>query len=996
MRNVRSTLLALVGTVVLSACSDTLPTTGDGTTGTATLAVTPDSAVFAAAAVGSTSTATSFTVTNTGDAASGAVTAEFVGSHAGDFQATGGCLGSSLAPAATCSVNVTFSPQAGGNRVASLSIAASPGGTIATALHGSATTGSATLTLTAATADFAATALGATSAAMSFTVANTGTIASGPLAAALTGANASDFLGTAACLGSPLAPAATCAVAVTFSPQGTGNRTASLSVSGAPGGTVATALKGSGTTVAAGTATLTLSPATSDFAQVALTTVSAPVTFTVTNTGTAPSGALAASFTGTNAADFVATGSCLGSPLAAAATCAVAVTFAPGAIGSRLASLSVAGAPGGTVAAALTGTGITPPLLTLTPTSTNFGLANVSTTSAPVTFTVTNTGTAATGNLSATLSGVNASNFTTSAACLGSPLAPGATCAVGVTFTPNASGARLASLAFSATPGGTTVSASLTGTGVTPPTLTLTPASNAFAQQTVGTTSASVPFTVTNTGTVSSGAIAAAVTGPNAAEFVATSTCLGSPLAPSATCIVNVTFAPAADGSRLATLTVTGAPGGTVSSALTGTGASLAHLTIASAAAGLFSITNTGGLPSGTISLTSAANAGQSGTLTTNGDTCTGQAIAAGATCSLNLGVNPLAGGIVVMNFTVTASPGGSVFGSVASLATAPKFSGSVSTFSFPSTPVRITAPNSTPLSLTVTNTGGTTSGTIAVVLSGANASEFVSGGTCAGSTLAPAATCTVTLQFLPIPSGFIGTGRVATVTLNTSPGILSQLTLPVTGDTFSSFFVSLGSNDYGTFSVGVGTPQVFTIMNLAGVGATGPISITLGGPNVTDFQMGANTCTGASLVGGATCTVAITFTPGATGARSAFMSFSSTLDPGGALPIRGIGATPPSLSPSVPIINFGIRTTGTSSAGTVVTLTNVGGSSSGTFTGSISGQNANEFSLNMGTCSGADLATMGTCTVSVIFSPLVTGIKSATLTFGTGSAQVTLTGAGN
>jgi alpha-tubulin suppressor-like RCC1 family protein len=76
-----------------------------------------------------------------------------------------------------------------------------------------------------------------------------------------------------------------------------------------------------------------------------------------------------------------------------------------------------------------------------------------------------------------------------------------------------------------------------------------------FAPQTVGTTSQAQSVTITN---VSAGPISSMVfniTGTESSEFGATNTCPKS-LAPSTTCVINVTFAPGTTGPREATLQI--------------------------------------------------------------------------------------------------------------------------------------------------------------------------------------------------------------------------------------------------------------------------------------------------------------------------------------------------------------------------------------------------------------------------------------------------------
>lgn len=94
----------------------------------------------------------------------------------------------------------------------------------------------------------------------------------------------------------------------------------------------------------------------------------------------------------------------------------------------------------------------------------------------------------------------------------------------------------------------------LTASSGTPTaTLTASPGSLAFADQTVNTTSAAQTVTVTNSGTgsVSFAGITAG------GDFAQTNTC-GNALAAKASCTVSVTFRPTVSGTRTSTLTLTG------------------------------------------------------------------------------------------------------------------------------------------------------------------------------------------------------------------------------------------------------------------------------------------------------------------------------------------------------------------------------------------------------------------------------------------------------
>jgi 6-phosphogluconolactonase (cycloisomerase 2 family) len=165
---------------------------------------------------------------------------------------------------------------------------------------------------------------------------------------------------------------------------------------------------------------------------------------------------------------------------------------------------------------------------------------------------LTNTGNQPLAISSATAVGANVSDFQASNNCSSaSPLATGGTCSFNVTFSPTATGPRRASVSVVDSAPGSPHSVELTGVGTA---VSLSPASESFTSQTVGTSSGAQTIVLTNVGSVPLNVFAVALTGANAADFSATNTC--SSVAPSGTCNIAVTFTPAAAGSLTATLLV--------------------------------------------------------------------------------------------------------------------------------------------------------------------------------------------------------------------------------------------------------------------------------------------------------------------------------------------------------------------------------------------------------------------------------------------------------
>jgi hypothetical protein len=105
-------------------------------------------------------------------------------------------------------------------------------------------------------------------------------------------------------------------------------------------------------------------------------------------------------------------------------------------------------------------------------------------------------------------------------------------------------------------------------------TVTFAPASLAFASQNVGTTSAAQTITATNSGDQSLFFNNVATTGSTLDFTIGTDDCIGTTLAPGASCSISVTFSPTATGTRTANVVYTdNASNSPQSVPLTGTGA---------------------------------------------------------------------------------------------------------------------------------------------------------------------------------------------------------------------------------------------------------------------------------------------------------------------------------------------------------------------------------------------------------------------------------------
>jgi hypothetical protein len=229
---------AVTGTLAFSDNAANSPqTVALSGTGIAPATLTPASAIYPAQAVGTTSAAKTFTLTNNQTVAITGI----VISTTGDFAVSATTCTTSLAAKGKCTINVTFTPTQTGTRPGQLSVSNSASNSPQTVtLSG---TGVVPATLTPASATYAAQTVGTTSAAKTFTLTNDQTVAMTGIAISTTG----DFAVSATTCTASLAAKGKCTIGVTFTPTQTGTRTGQLSISdSASNSPQASALQGTG------------------------------------------------------------------------------------------------------------------------------------------------------------------------------------------------------------------------------------------------------------------------------------------------------------------------------------------------------------------------------------------------------------------------------------------------------------------------------------------------------------------------------------------------------------------------------------------------------------------------------------------------------------------------------------------------------------------------------------------------------------------------------
>ncbi len=203
-------------------------------------------------------------------------------------------------------------------------------------------------------------------------------------------------------------------------------------------------------------------------------------------------------------------------------------------------------------------------VMQLSPAALSFASQQVQTASAPQTITVTNSGGSDLTVSSVALPGA----FTEVNTCvMSSPIAPGGTCAVDVSFLPSVVGTRTGGVTIYGNVAGGQATAALSGIAVTGASVVLTPLTLTFGNTAVGAASPVQNITISNTGGQTASLQTATVTG----DFKISANTCGSTLPPGTGCTASITFNPTATGARTGSFSIADSAG-TQTAALSGTG----------------------------------------------------------------------------------------------------------------------------------------------------------------------------------------------------------------------------------------------------------------------------------------------------------------------------------------------------------------------------------------------------------------------------------------
>ncbi len=972
----------------------------------------------------STSNATTITFNNTSNLPVTGVGVSIGVINPTDFGETTTCT-ATLAAYSTCNIMVTFTPQSAASFTGSL-IVASSAGTQTSVLSGTGTL--ATSALAPAQLNFGNVMQSSASSAQVATLTNT---SNGPLtiSGVTVSAGSTNFsINSNACAsGSTLPANASCSISVIFTPQGVGNFTGTLKVTDTGAGSPLTAsLVGTGTSSAA---SAYFSPAAINFGNQTVGSTGNAWGVTLNNTG---GGSMTGLSLATSSTNFTISSNNCGNSLAANSVCSFQLEFTPTAQGNLSGVVTAtytgggSGGAGGSLSALLSGVGIVP-TVSIAPSSLNFANQLQGTTGTPQVATLTNT---SAGPVSFPTSGSmtilgNSSDFTIQSSNCPNPLPAGASCTISVAFNPQGAAAYTGTLLVTDSAGSSPQTVALTGTGTSnAPSGVFSPASIAFGNQTLKSSSNPWGMTLTNNGNV---AIQVGspftVSGTVSGDFtVSSNNCASATLAVGAACSFQVTFTPQAVGAQSGSITapISFTPSGgsainaSITASLTGTGTAPTisvspssinfgnviqgvpsgdqTVTLSNTSAGPVSITSIGaGSPFAVDSVNPPANACVLPPATST--------LAANSSCSINVTYTPSTVGSQSGTLTI-ADNAGSGLQTVSLTGT-----GTSNTPTGYFSPVSINFGNQTlgtasnAWGMTLNNNSNVTMQGLGVSVSGTAFSIVFGSNTCTTS-LAAGAACSFQVTFAPGTTLGSQSGTV-TAQFNNGSGQVNSITAGLTGMGIApTVSVSPSSINFGNVILNSSSSDQFVTLTNTSAGSVTYSGVGFSGPFGAGSTLG--TCAAGPVAVGTSCTISVKYTPTAVGNQSGTLTINDTAGSGQqtvSLSGTGLSNTPGGVfSPSS--INFGNVTLGTTSNAWGMTFTNTGNVTLQTL--SVSASTGFSIPSGTNTCT-APLTAGAACGFQVTFSPGTTlGSQAGTVTasFGSGSTATnsitaSLTGTG-
>ena len=221
-----------------------------------------------------------------------------------------------------------------------------------------------------------------------------------------------------------------------------------------------------------------------------------------------------------------------------------------------------------------------------------------------------------------------------------------------------------------------------------------------------------------------------------------------------------------------------------------------------------------------------------------------------------------------------------------------------------------------------------------------------------------------------------------AVITLNPAPPVAS----------LSANSLAFGNQPVGTTSA----PQTVTVTNTGGSNLVfGASDLSPASP--TGYTIASDTCVGQAVVPNASCAIAISFSPTATGPRQVTLSLTGNA---GTQPIAlsGTGTAPVVFISANPVA-FGSVLIGNTGPFQTITIFNEGTANLIFPLSELSPANPPGFSILSDNCAGATLAPTNGCAIRIVFAPTTKGPQQVTLSLidnaGNSPQSIVLTGTG-
>ena len=639
----------------------------------------------------------------------------------------------------------------------------------------------------------------------------------------------------------------------------------------------------------------------------------------------------------------------------------LSITFAPKSTGNITALLTIQ-SDQPEISLPLSGNGVTAGQLTANPSSLSFGNVQLGT-SQSLSVTLTNSGGSDVTITQATATGPG---FGMSGLSLPFTLTGGQSKTFLVTFAPQSLGAASGNVAIVSDASNPTLNIPLSGAGIAPGALTANPSSLSFGSVQVGSSS-TLSETLTNTGGSNVTISQATTTGPG---FSTSGLNLPLTLAAGQSKTFSVTFAPQSAGAASGNIAITSnGSNPLLNIPLTGTGVTQGALTAnpTSLSFGSVQVGN-----SSTLSETLTNTGGSSVTITQANTTGAGF-----STSGLSLPLTLTAGQSKTFSVIFAPLSAGSVSGNLAIISNA-----SNPTLNIPLTGTGVAAGaltanpsslnfgsvqvgNSSTLSETLTNTGGSS---VTITQATTTGAGFSTSGLSLPLTLTAGQSKTFSVIFAPQSAGSVS-GNLAIISNASNP----TLNIPLTGSgvTQGTLWANPTSLNFGSVQVGNSSTLSETLTNTGGSSVT----ITQANPTGAGFSTSGLSLP-LTLTAGQSKTFSVIFAPQSAGSVSGNLAIISnasnrTLN----IPLTGSGVTQGTLSANPTSLNFGSVQIGNSKT-LSETLTNTGGSS---------------LTISQATASGAGFSITGinppitltagqSFTFSAIFAPTATGSASGSI----------------